>query len=158
MKFSWDEIIQQYAAILEYGQYTARSTSALQFPIKDIQDALNAAWIITELREDKGDVWKLKYQNALEDSYLHMAIFIPQEDYEVVALYESLRQAIADKSISDVKRREDLQTLGVITPKYIEVQRSIATKMRKLASELQEIKNTLKGLQEVKNTRKLAGS
>lgn len=144
MKFQRDEIIQQYAAILEYGKGTVRSTSAIQFSIKDVKEALEAEWWITKLREDKDDVWKSKYQDVLENSYLHMAIFVPQEEYETAELYESLRQAIDKIGISTVKRQEDTKELIALTPKYTKIQGDVTDKMAKLKSELQEMKNTLK--------------
>ena len=144
MGFQRSEIIQQYAAILEYGKCSVRSKSAIHFSINDVKEALKAEWLITQLREDKNAAWKSEYQDILEANYLHMAIFVPQEDYETVERFETIGQEIEKESVSGVEKQEHTKTLLALTPKYTKIQGDVAAKMDALKNELQELKNTQK--------------
>lgn len=108
----------------------------------------------TKLREDKDAVWKSERQAALENGYLHMALFVPQEDYETVELFETLGQGIDKNSVSDAKKQEDAKTLVELTPRYTKIQSDVSAKMEKLKSELQNLKNA----QELANKPKSAAS
>lgn len=141
MELQGNKIIQQYAAILEYGKCSVRSTAAIQFSIDEVKEALVAEWCATKIREDKDAAWKSESVAALENGYLHMALFVPQEDYETVELFETLGQGIDRSSTPDAKKQEDARTLVELTPKYTRIQGDVTAKMEKFKNELQNLKN-----------------
>ena len=119
-----NQIIHEYAIVLEITSSTATSETFLPYPINEIKKAIKIALLFEK------DTIQIE---ALKAGYLRLATFIPIEEAQVIFRFEKYAFEKAEKVLPyRVKNPED----KMLMKKYAEIQKKIARKMEELLHEI----------------------